>query len=69
MRMGEGFPVGTRVVEAGGDDEDEEAAQAGQMKRLIGSTLNQRRARRAVDPPRTIPNRVVKRRSAEGTGG
>ncbi len=23
----------------------------------------------ALDPPRSIPNRVVKRRSAEGTGG
>ena len=31
--------------------------------------LSQWRARSAVDPPRSIPNRVVKRGSAEGTGG
>ena len=31
--------------------------------------LNQWRARSTVDPPRPISNRVVKRRSAEGTGG
>ena len=32
-------------------------------------TLSQWRAVSAVDPPRSIPNRVVKRGSAEGTGG
>ena len=31
--------------------------------------LNQWRAGCAVDPPRSIPNRVVKRSGAEGTGG
>ena len=31
--------------------------------------LSQWRARSAVAPPRSIPNRVVKRGSAEGTGG
>ena len=31
--------------------------------------LNHRRARSAADPPRAIPNRVVKRGSADGTGG
>ena len=31
--------------------------------------LSQWRARSAVVPPRSIPNRVVKRGSAEGTGG
>ena len=31
--------------------------------------LSQWRARSAVAPPRSIPNRVVKRGSVEGTGG
>jgi hypothetical protein len=30
---------------------------------------SQWRARSAMDPPRPIPNRVVKHRSAEGTSG
>jgi hypothetical protein len=35
----------------------------------VAAPLNQWRARSAVAPPRPIPNRVVKHRSAEGTGG
>jgi hypothetical protein len=58
--MDEGFPVGTR---ARGD------ATGREQDNYHHSTLNQWRARSAVDPPRTIPNRVVKHRSAEGTGG
>ena len=53
--MGEGFPAGT-------DGGNERAAQR-------FAPLNQRRALRAVDPPRPIPNRVVKHRSVNGTGG
>jgi hypothetical protein len=44
------------------------AARRRLLKR-VAEPLNQWRARSAVDPPRPIPNRVVKHRSAEGTGG
>jgi hypothetical protein len=58
--MGEGFPGRTlgRATRAR-DAPDKRVAEP----------LNQWRARSAVDPPRPIPNRVVKHRSAEGTGG
>ena len=60
--MDEGFPAGRPALAT---------------PRLIVTTihhtrhwpLSQWRARSAVDPPRSIPNRVVKRGSAEGTGG
>ena len=55
--MDEGFPEERPVVNA-----DECVCKA-------MYTLNQRCARSAVDPPRSIPNRVVKRGSADSTGG
>ncbi len=58
--MGEGFPGRTLGRATGARD--------AQLKR-VAAPLNQWRARSAVDPPRPIPNRVVKHRSAEGTGG
>src|SRR5262245_59549720 len=59
--MGEGFPGGTRDAEREGEPFVHSVPGA--------QPLNQWRARSAADPPRTISNRVVKRRSAEGTGG
>src|SRR5689334_22228792 len=61
--MGEGFPGGTR------DAERERSARTFAHSVPGAQPLNQWRARSAADPPRTISNRVVKRRSAEGTGG
>ena len=56
--MDEGFPAGTPDVTALHPE-----------KRCADPPLHQWRARSAADPPRTIPNRVVKRGSADGTGG
>jgi hypothetical protein len=47
---------------------DEQGARDACPKR-VAEPLNQWRARSAVDPRRPIPNRDVKHRSAEGTGG
>lgn len=43
--------------------------KASKGKHIWPSLLNQRRVLSAVEPPRPIPNRVVKRCSAAGTGG
>ena len=62
--MGEGFPGGTHEAERA-----ESGVSVRQGRCLDAQPLNQWRARSAVVPPRTISNRVVKHRSAEGTGG
>ena len=65
--MGEGFRggmgAGRREVESAREAKDVMTVYRG------ARPLNQWRARSAAEPPRTISNRVVKRRSAEGTGG
>ena len=58
--MDEGFPDETVAV-AVGESEKVRAAR--------WTPLSQWRVLSAAGPPRTISNRVVKRRSAEGTGG
>ena len=58
--MGEGFPGRTL---------GEQRERGMRHLKRVAAPLNQWRARSAVDPPRPIPNRVVKHRSAEGTGG
>ena len=61
--MDEGFPAGRPVV----DEIDSIANHSIHCTRHW--PLSQWCARSAVVPPRPIPNRVVKRGSAEGTGG
>ena len=58
--MDEGFPAGRPGVEP---------IDRGTQQDTRHWPLSQWRARSAVDPPRSIPNRVVKRGSVEGTGG
>ena len=60
--MDEGFPEGRPGV-----DRSVDCSLAIQHTRHW--PLSQWRARSAVAPPRSIPNRVVKRGSANGTGG
>lgn len=75
MRMDEGFPDRPTEPDDGG-------ARAGGSRlgastrdlwkardRSGGSLLDQGRVKSAADPPRSIPNRDVKRGSAGGTGG
>ena len=59
--MDEGFPAGRGELSKADVD----------VRHANGrhTPLSQWRARSAVEPPRPIPNRVVKRGSAEGTGG
>ena len=77
MRMDEGFP--DRPTEPDGGDgrgsgngsrqDEQERVICGRRVAAGGSSLHQGRVRSAVDPPRSIPNRDVKRGSAGGTGG
>ena len=60
--MDEGFPAGRPGVEMLSD-------RWCPSKDTRHWPLSQWRARSAVAPPRSIPNRVVKRGSVEGTGG
>ena len=59
--MDEGFPAGRPEVDRW--------TIANRIQDTRHWPLSQWRARSAVAPPRSIPNRVVKRGSAEGTGG
>jgi hypothetical protein len=59
--MDEGFPAGRPGVET--------IDRAKPIQDTRHWPLSQWRARSAVAPPRSIPNRVVKRGSVEGTGG
>ena len=59
--MDEGFPAGRPGVDA--------ARSHSPIQDTRHWPLSQWRARSAVAPPRSIPNRVVKRGSVEGTGG
>ena len=73
VRMDEGFPGLPRawVTRGGGGRWGEGARTERDLQQLVGegaAPLSQRRALSAVDPPRPISNRVVKHRSAEGTG-
>ena len=60
--MDEGFPGGRRERGA-------MMVAANGSSHTVCTPLNQRCASSAVVPPRSIPNRVVKRGSANGTGG
>ena len=61
--MDEGFPGGRRDAESWG------ARPAAQSAHILHAPEPFWRALSAVDPPRSISNRVVKRGSADGTGG
>src|SRR5262245_17841596 len=61
-RMDEGFPEGRRAV-------CERRGLESVWADGLYWPLSQWRAMCVVEPPRSIPNRVVKRGSAEGTGG
>ena len=60
--MDEGFPAGRPAVDGSIDC-------LFPIQDTRHWPLSQWRARSAVAPPRSIPNRVVKRGSVEGTGG
>ena len=62
--MDEGFPGGRRGVE-----ERLRRRSAGTFDKPRHWPLSQWCASSAVEPPRPIPNRVVKRSCADGTGG
>jgi len=61
--MDEGFPGGRRDAGVLG------SATAAQRAHILHASEPIWRALSAVDPPRSISNRVVKRGSADGTGG
>ena len=71
--MDEGFPDLPRARRGGGGERvsiiEQSVRQASEGHKQEPSLLNQRRVSGAVEPPRPIPNRVVKRCSAVGTGG